>query len=367
MSDIDLSWLVGGKSCTVPCHIFNNGSKVSSLALADTGANALALIDTRSAHATSKFLSVPIERLPNPIVVRGFNGIDAPPIASFIRIHICVDRRRLFNVPFLITDLGGHNLILGRKWMSYLKISLDVRRRRIVWPETLPPTPWFAREITINMKDLFYSYRNPRHQRDSLRRDRNQLAGDIVTLDPLEIKVPVCKVPVCKVPISILPRPTGTVQPRTLDYLAKVDYSQLEKVTIPRRPRLGPGKNTEFLDRKDSLQKMNQELAGLTDRKKAVRGRKSPRASEYYPANLPKLDICAIGAVGFHRNMAAAGATVFSTSLYEIDQILEERTSQELQEDQDYQDQLDARLPAQYRDFRDVFSKEAANKLPPHR
>src|SRR5438874_8513751 len=112
---------------------------------------------------------------------------------------------------------------------------------------------------------------------------------------------------------------------------------------------------------------MNQELAGLIDRKKAVRGRKSPRASEYYPANLPKLDICAIGAVGFHRNMAAAGATVFSTSLYKIDQILEERTSQELQEDQDYQDQLDARLPAQYRDFRDVFSKEAADKLPPHR
>ena len=75
---------------------------------------------------------------------------------------------------------------------------------------------------------------------------------------------------------------------------------------------------------------MNQKLAGLTGRKKAVKGWKSPKASEYYPANLPKLDICAIGAVGFYRNMSAAGATVFSTSLYEIDQILEERTSQEL-------------------------------------
>ena len=77
------------------------------------------------------------------------------------------------------------------------------------------------------MKDLFYSYRNPRHQRDSLQRDRNQLAGDIVTLDPLEIKVPISKVP-----ISILPRPTSTAQSRTLDYLAEVDYSQLEKVII---------------------------------------------------------------------------------------------------------------------------------------
>ena len=58
---------------------------------------------------------------------------------------------------------------------------------------------------------------------------------------------------------------------------------------------------------------------------------------------------------------------MFSTSLYEIDQILEERTVQEIQEDQDYQEQLESRLPIQYREFMDVFSKEAADKLPPHR
>ena len=126
MSNIDLSQLVGGKSCTVPCYIFNNRSKVSSFALADTGANALALIDTLSAQATSQFLSIPVERLPNPIVVRGFNGVNAPLITSILQLHICVDRRRLYNVPFLITDLGGHNMILGRKWMSYLGVSLDI-------------------------------------------------------------------------------------------------------------------------------------------------------------------------------------------------------------------------------------------------
>jgi hypothetical protein len=115
MSNVDLSQLVGGKSCTVLYHIFNNRSKVSSFALADTGANELALIDTQSAQATSQFLSVPIERLPNPIVVQGFNGVDAPPITSILQLHICVDRQRLYNVPFLITDLGGHNIILGRK------------------------------------------------------------------------------------------------------------------------------------------------------------------------------------------------------------------------------------------------------------
>ena len=115
MSNVDLSQLVRGKSCTILCHIFNNGSRVSSFALADTGANALALIDTLSAQAISQFLSVPTERLPNPIVVRGFNGADAPPITSILQVHICVDKRRLYNIPFLITDLGGHDIILGRK------------------------------------------------------------------------------------------------------------------------------------------------------------------------------------------------------------------------------------------------------------
>jgi hypothetical protein len=300
MSNVDLSQLVGGKSCTVPCHIFNNGSKVSSFALADTGANALALIDTRSAQATSKFLSIPIERLPNPIVVRGFNGVNAPPITTILHLYIYVDRRRLYNVPFLITDLGGHNIILGRKWMSYLGVSLDVRRRRIVWPETLPPTPWFAKEISIPIKDLFYRPRNPRHQEDIARRDQNQNStiGKVATLDLLQTKV------------RILHRPKN-----------------------PIRPSVGLGKRTELLDRKDNLQKMEQQFRSSTDPKHSKKVRKPRRPSESYPSNLPKVDICAIGAVGFHRNMARPGATVFSTSLYEIDRILEERTVQEIQED----------------------------------
>ena len=163
MSNVDLGQLVGGKSCTVPCHIFSNGTKVSSFALADTGANAFALINTPSTLALSKALSIPIEKLLQPIFVQGFSGADAPPITQVVRFHICIDWRRMYNVPFLVTNLGGHNLILGRKWMSYLGVSLDVRRRRIVWPETLPPTPWFAKEIHIPIRDLFERQSNPQH------------------------------------------------------------------------------------------------------------------------------------------------------------------------------------------------------------
>jgi hypothetical protein len=344
MSSIDLSRLVRRKSCTVPCYIFNNRFKVSSFVLADTGANALALIDTRSAQATSQFLSVPIEHLPYPIVIQGFNRANAPPITSFLQLHVCVDRQRLYNISFLVTDLGSYNIILGRKWISYLGVSLDVCRRRIVWPDTLPPTPWFAKEVSILIKDLFHRPRNPRYQEDIVRRDRNSTIGKIVILELLQTKV------------QILQRPKAPVQP------SQADCSQLTKVY-----KRCLEKRTELLDCKNSLRKIEQQFRSFTDLENSEKVRKPWRPSERYPANLPKVDICVIGTVGFQRNLTRPGATAFVTSLYEIDQILEERTVQEIQEDQDYQAQVDSKLPSQYREFADVFSKEAADKLPPYR
>ena len=342
MSNVDLSQLVRGKSCTILCHIFNNGSRVSSFALADTGANALALIDTLSAQAISQFLSVPTERLPNPIVVQGFNGADAPLITSILQVHICVDKRRLYNIPFLITDLGGHDIILGRKWMSYLRVVLDIRRRRIVWPGTLPPTPYFAKEISIPMKDLFYRPRNPRHQEDVVQREHYSTEKEIATLDL----------------VQILPRPKPVVQPEL------VDCSQLG-CTNPRAwTTAGLGKHTEQLDHRENLQKMERQFRTFTDQEHSGRVRK-PSAS--YPAKLPKIDICVIGTVGFSRSVSKPGATVFVTSLYEIDRILEERTVLESDEDRDYRAQVDTKLPTRYREFSDVFSKEAADRLLQHR
>jgi hypothetical protein len=76
------------------------------------------------------------------------------------------------------------------------------------------------------------------------------------------------------------------------------------------------GKHIELLDRKDSLWKMEQELQSFTD---LVRSAKVRKRSASYPANLPRVDIYAIGAIGFYRNVTKLGATVFVTSLYEID------------------------------------------------
>ena len=122
MLEVDLSRLMGGKSFTIPCTLSRNGCGVNTTALTDSGANAFTLLDTKCAKKISEFLNTPIEVLERPVPVKGYNGQMGNPITSILRTHLRVDRRRQYNVPFLITDLGHHDVILGRKWLSYLNL-----------------------------------------------------------------------------------------------------------------------------------------------------------------------------------------------------------------------------------------------------
>jgi hypothetical protein len=129
MSEVDLSWLMGGKSFTIPCTLSCNGCGVNTTALADSRANAFALLDTICAKKISEFLNTPFEQLERPIPIKGYNGRMGKPIASILRIHLHVNGRRQYNVPFLVIDLGHHNVILGRKWLAYLDLWLDIWNR----------------------------------------------------------------------------------------------------------------------------------------------------------------------------------------------------------------------------------------------
>ena len=49
--------------------------------------------------------------------------------------------------------------------------------------------------------------------------------------------------------------------------------------------------------------------------------------------NLPLVDIYCIGAVGFYRTLTKPNVTPFVTSLYEIDQIIEQKEIEAIRED----------------------------------
>ncbi len=63
-----------------------------------------------------------------------------------------------------------------------------------------------------------------------------------------------------------------------------------------------------------------------------------------------------------HFNLFRPSNEVFTTSLYEIDRILEERDEAEAE----YQE-LRSKVPEKYWEYLDVFSKRESDKLPPHR
>jgi len=116
--------------------------------------------------------------------------------------------------------------------------------------------------------------------------------------------------------------------------------------------------------------------------------RKQPDQTPPLPATI---DIRGISAYGFDLNLRKPENTFFTTSLYEIDRIIEEKTTYEWQakgvvyindietqgspdlspeDQQPHETELDwlcRRLPHTYRDYADVFSKEESDQLAPHR
>jgi len=71
---VNLGWLVSRRSYTIPYTLFYNGYQVLTSALANSGANAFALIDTQCAIKLAEFFNAPLKELPKPVPIRGYNG-----------------------------------------------------------------------------------------------------------------------------------------------------------------------------------------------------------------------------------------------------------------------------------------------------
>jgi hypothetical protein len=173
LHEIDLSQLMGGEAFTVLCSLTHNGTYVDRIsALPDSGANGFAFIDTDCAKDVMKFTGCKATSLDRPIVAKGYNGVRGNPITHYLLIDLVIDGRRLVEIPFLILDLGNHDIILGAKWMAYFDIQPDLRRRKLVWPDSLPQTSEksFAKKIRVPRDSLKPQPIQQEHQLDVMRR-----------------------------------------------------------------------------------------------------------------------------------------------------------------------------------------------------
>ena len=301
---MDLSKLVGGEALTLPCTINKNGLGIKTHVLIDTGANGFIFIDSELANLAIQHLGAELKELPTPCAINGFDGKTAPPITQYLELSLFIDRTRQQRLPMLVVRLGGHDLIIGRTWIDRYNILVDCRNRQLIWPDEPLESPSWSKIIATHKKALLPGPVDQEHQRDADRRDR------------------------------LLDRDW---QPRIL-------------------------RQTQAGDQQRDYQAMAKALQTT---------RKAPVA-------VPKLaliDICAISGVAFCSNLKRQGNEFFKTSLYEIDRILEERQEliKEAQKTEDQQpgetetQWLQRLLPKQYYEYIDVFSREASDRLPPHR
>lgn len=304
---------MGGRPFIVPCIVSCNGYGIDLCALPDSGANGFAFMNTTCAIDVAKFLGVKAKRMPKPIQVNGFDGKRGKSITHFLILTLTIDGRRQLDIPFCILDLGNHDVILGLKWMEHFDVQLNPRERKLAWPESTPPTSQniFHKEIRVPRQSLGQVPIQHHHQQDVLARDRAFIRED-------------------------RRRTAGRQAIATLGVLQRTTYAQ----EMQRR-----------------LLRMDQELHGRT----LPVQHPSPTIKRR-PKSNHQIDIAEISAVGFHFNLRQPANEFFSTSLYEIDRILEDR-----EDPDEITEEIEKNLPSEYFPFKDVFSKTASDKLPPHR
>lgn len=266
-------------------------------------------MDTQRAIDAAKFFGVPVLPLSQSCQVKGFNGKAGMPITHAIILHLWVDGRRFLNMPFLITDLGQYDIIIGKKWLATQDIWLDMKNQKLIWPkeQTIKEEVQAKHDIPVPVSILQRPKLNPEHQKDVMHRDRLMEAED------------------------------------------------------KQQKRYKPAR-TYQRDQQDALQRMNRELS--SQREELL----LPVTKKQQPTKALCLDIAVIGAAPFHRQSRRKGTEVFVTSLQEIDTEIKSRKEATLQQqwDDDEQEVLQV-LPKEYHEFRDVFSKKASDQLPPHR
>ena len=81
---------------------------------------------------------------------------------------------------------------------------------------------------------------------------------------------------------------------------------------------------------------------------------------------MPAVSIAMIGAVAFYHNLKRKENTLFTASLYEIDQILKEKQGPTEETAESEEELITKILLEVYVEFKDVFSKAALKELPPH-
>ena len=76
-----------------------------------------------------------IKKLPFPsLLVKGYNSKRGTSITSYLRVYLTLNRRKIYNIPFLVLLLSSYNIIISKSFLEYFNISPSVAKRTLHWP-----------------------------------------------------------------------------------------------------------------------------------------------------------------------------------------------------------------------------------------
>ena len=363
LGTLNLSKLIGGHAYTLPSQLNIKGFTFHTHALGDSGANGFLFIDLELASLLVRSCGARTKPLPRPIPITGYDGNSDHNITHYLRLTLQIDNRRFIRMPFCIAPLGKHDIIIGRKWFDYFKVNLAIADRKLLWPASLPSSYFFDKLIEVTRTSMTPQNVNPYHQSDAIRRD-NALEKEINTsITP----------PFTLNPINLSPAGRG------------IDLTKA-KTLPPWKPTLG---RHNYADERQRQELNMQAMLKDTFQPSFSSILKNPlfkKPSASLPA--PEQNLYEISTVAYDLLSRRKDNNAFAVSLDELDSLIANKQEQDLHVNAelltlnaahqsppsaiDYtpdnhlvENAMD-QWP-QYSDFKDVFSKEASDQLPPHR
>jgi hypothetical protein len=369
LQEIDLSSLMGGPSLTFACTLYKDGIAIQVKALGDTGACGYIFLDSRFASDLCRVFGRKLQRLPHPVCPKGYDGKKGSPISHYLSFNLEIDGRRIYNVPMLITELGSHDMIIGRNFFDYFHILIDVHHRQLRWPQEIPPAKTFARTVATYSRDDVRPRRPDfQFQQDVFRRDQAIARNDKRRKDGVHIRLLTHQLtrslPVKggqliptpdKSPDYRFPPAAGLNQKTTS---RDTNLSLEDKTTVLKAKIYGP---TWERDTRKGLQSMEKELSISEDNQPLplkVRRRRPPDPVQAKAST--NLNIGPVSPNGFQFNLRQKGVEVFSVTLDGLDRMIADQNP-----DPSLTSNLEVPPYLQY--CQKAFSKEESNILPLHR
>jgi hypothetical protein len=106
---------MGGRHFTILYIVSKNRYRVLLTALVNSRANGFTFINIAYAINITKFFNLKIQPLTRLITTKGFNKQQGKPIIYILTLYLSLNSQRQEDIPFLILDLGNHDIILGLK------------------------------------------------------------------------------------------------------------------------------------------------------------------------------------------------------------------------------------------------------------